>query len=452
MSFWDGRQWVPDPAIARPKPKTGRRATALATTLVLLLGVLIVAIPTDQSLAGTPTLRVEPALASAGERVTVHGEFFTPRSRVALRWQPSGAPAATVTTSPRGTLKAHVVVPDLAPGAYGLSATQLAPMSSSGSGPGVIATVAFTVVSPSGGHTPTAEPGGGTTPASGSSPTPAPTSSPTPTPVSTPVPPPPAISVPPPPPPVTDTPGFRFVITVYNNGGADVALGAMRPYLRAGDVFLVLSGNNENQLNVAWVNEVAARLVAGVPGTTVYAATAGVANGATLAAGVQWPVTGVAYVYEPDMGNEPEFSWDFATTQANFQTFANAAHARGLLAIGKPTGRPSLEGDKLQYGWSYGTLGTIMDAQTPQFQTWCRQGFYPQALDKTIIQYQGAGAAQRWYPEISLDLGSINGVAPQTAIACTQAAVQRGLPGALVWWAPPYANEAITYLSAFRSP
>jgi hypothetical protein len=270
--------------------------------------------------------------------------------------------------------------------------------------------------------------------------------------VSTPVPPPPAISVPPPPPPVTDTPGFRFVITVYNNGGADVALGAMRPYLRAGDVFLVLSGNNENQLNVAWVNEVAARLVAGVPGTTVYAATAGVANGATLAAGVQWPVTGVAYVYEPDMGNEPEFSWDFATTQANFQTFANAAHARGLLAIGKPTGRPSLEGDKLQYGWSYGTLGTIMDAQTPQFQTWCRQGFYPQALDKTIIQYQGAGAAQRWYPEISLDLGSINGVAPQTAIACTQAAVQRGLPGALVWWAPPYANEAITYLSAFRSP
>ena len=242
------------------------------------------------------------------------------------------------------------------------------------------------------------------------------------------------------------------MITVYNNDGANIALGAMRPYLRAGDIFLVLSGNNDNQLNVAWVNEVAARLVAGVPGTTVYAATAGTANGATMAAGVQWPVTGIAYVYEPNMANEPEFSWDFATTQANFQTFANAAHARGLLAIGKPTGRPSLEGDKLQYGWSYGTLGTIMDAQTPQFQTWCRQGFYPQALDKTIIQYQNAGAAQRWYPEISLDLGSINGVAPQTAIACTQGAVQRGLPGALVWWAPPYANEAITYLSAFRSP
>jgi hypothetical protein len=268
--------------------------------------------------------------------------------------------------------------------------------------------------------------------------------------------PPPAISTPAPvaatPKPVADVPGFRFVITIYNNAGANVALGAMRPYLRSGDIFLVLSGNNGNALNVAWVNEVAARLVAGVPGTTVYAATAGTANGAALAAGVRWPVTGLAYVYEPNMANEPEFNWDFAATRANFQTFANAAHARGLLAVGKPTGRPLLENGKVEFGWSYGTLGSIMDVQTPQFQTWCRQGLYPQALDRAMAQYAAAGMPHRWYPEISLDLGSINGVAPQTAIACSRAAAQRGLPGALVWWAPPLAAQAITYLSAFRHP
>ncbi|MEX1073171.1 MAG: hypothetical protein WED86_05670 [Chloroflexota bacterium] len=434
----------------------------VATMLVLLLGVIGATVLPDQSRAGTPTLRVEPATAAPGERIFVTGEFFTPRASVELRWLSADPPAATLTTSPRGALKTRLVVPDLAPGVYSLSATVIAPAASADVAPAeqTVAT-AFTVTAPGAASEPeqlTAPPPGGIEAPAASADGHGPTATPepvvsTPAPVvSTPAPPPPVVSTPAPPPPVTDTPGFRFVITIYNNDGANVALGAMKPYLRSGDIFLVLSGNNGNQLNVAWVNDVAARLVGGVPGTTVYAATAGTANGATLAAGVRWPVTGVAYVYEPNMANEPEFSWDFATTQAHFRTFANAAHARGLLAIGKPTGRPLLENGKVEYGWSYGTLGTIMDVQTPQFQTWCRQGLYPQALDKAISQYRAAGVPLRFYPEISLDLGSINGVPATTAIACSRGAVQRGLQGALVWWAPPYANEAIKYLSAFRSP
>jgi hypothetical protein len=455
MRYWDGRRWAPDPATAAKQKPPSNKILPLGTALIILFGLMLAAIP-NQSLAGAPNLRVEPASAKPGDRVTVRGEAFVPRANVDLRWRPGDDPVATVQTNPQGSLRARLVVPNLPAGTYSLTATTVDPVAGRVAD---IAAVAFTVlVSESGaqvatGSTPSPTQGGGGEP----NPTPALTPNPTPTtaappPAATPpaAPPPAAPPPAPPPPPVADVPGFRFVITIYNDAGANIALGAMRPYLRSGDIFLVLSGNNGNALKPAWVNQVGARLVNGVPGTTVYAATAGIANGAALAAGVTWPVSGVAYVYEPNMANEPEFSWDWATTQAHFQTFAANARARGLLAIGKPTGRPLLEPGKVDYGWSYGTLGRIMDAQTPQFQTWCRQGLYGQALDRAITQYNSAGAAHRWYPEISLDLGSINGVQPQTAIACSRAAVARGLPGALVWWAPPYANQAVAYLAAFR--
>jgi hypothetical protein len=432
---------------------------ALSIAVVLLGGAAIATVPASPSMAGTPNLKVEPASAAPGDRITVIGEFFPGQTQVELRWSEGSPPVHSERTTPHGSFRAQLVVPDLPPGPHALTATSVGSSQTPSVAP-ISATVTLSVTGAAAAApreagpigdpsaTPTPVPSAADTP-SGATPapeqlTPAPGTPPPPAPVT----PPP----PPPPPPVVEVPGFRMVITIYNNAGANVALGQMRPYLRSGDIFLVLSGNNGNALNVAWVNEVAARLVAGVPGTTVYAATAGVTNGATLAAGVRSPVSGIAYVYEPNMANEPEFSWDWVTTQTHFRTFANAAHARGLLAVGKPTGRPLLEGSKLPYGWSYGTLGTIMDVQTPQFQTWCRQGLYPQALDKAMAQYNAAGRPHRFYPEISLDLGSINGVQPQVAIACSRAAVQRGLPGALVWWSPALPAQAITYLSAFRNP
>jgi hypothetical protein len=383
--YWDGSKWIPDPKDAKPRPSRGRRLIpALSIAVVLLGGAAIATVPASPSLAGTPNLSVDPASASPGDRVTVIGEFFPERTQVDLRWG-DGPPVHSERTTPHGSFRAQLTVPDLPPGQHVLTATSAGSPQSVAVAP-VSATFALTVIGAAAAEAAAPTPGLPSDPSVASTPAPsapvAPSdttssdgaSSPT-SGGSAPATPPPATTpAPPPPPPVTEVSGFRMVITIYNNGGADIALGQMRPYLRSGDIFLVLSGNNANALNVPWVNQVAARLVAGVPGTTVYAATAGVNNGATLAAGVSPPVSGVAYVYEPNMANEPEFSWDWATTQAHFQTFATAAHARGLLAVGKPTGRPLLEGSKLPYGWSYGTLGTIMDVQTPQFLTWCRQG------------------------------------------------------------------------------
>jgi hypothetical protein len=244
----------------------------------------------------------------------------------------------------------------------------------------------------------------------------------------------------------------RVIIPIYNDRGLRAVRSDLRPQLRRGDTFLIVSGNQDDGIDTAWVDQVAEEVRTLYPGTVILAGTSGMTNIRTAVAELQPPIEGVVYIYEPNFSNEPEFSWSFPATIARFEEVAEEAHAVGLRAIGKPTGRPLLAPALSGYEWDYATLGSLVDDLFVQTQSYCEDGVasFDEAIASLMTQFGGEAGVDRWVPQLTLDVSSEHGVDADRALLCAERALDQGVDRFLVWWSPPFAENAAAFLEALR--
>jgi hypothetical protein len=246
-------------------------------------------------------------------------------------------------------------------------------------------------------------------------------------------------------------PPINVVIPVYNDPGLRAVRTHLRPHLRRGDSFLIISGNQDGSIDTAWVDSTAEELRTFYPNTAILAGTSGMANIDAAVAAIEPPIEGLAYIYEPEFANEPEFTWDFPTTERLFGVFADKARGAGLRAIGKPTGRPLLAEALREYEWDYRELGRPLDDLFIQTQAYCyeSQAEFEAAIDKLLVQFADTGT-NGWLPQLTLDLNSRHGVPVDQALACAEAAKDRGVHRFLMWWSPAHPENAATFLEDLR--
>ena len=89
MSFWDGTRWVD--TTTRPTrsrtPKAGRRPVRdWIATLLMLVGLAVLIVPSDQSQAASPQLVASPNVAELGTVVAITGRGFAAHEYVQLGW------------------------------------------------------------------------------------------------------------------------------------------------------------------------------------------------------------------------------------------------------------------------------------------------------------------------------------------------------------------------------
>lgn len=183
-------------------------------------------------------------------------------------------------------------------------------------------------------------------------------------------------------------------------------------YVRPGDIFNIISGNNATTVNPTFVNQQAQQLRTLYPTNPIYAYTAGTVNPnnmQTISQVLNPNISGILYGYEPNMANEPEFTWDFNTTLTNVSTASSIAHAVGKMAGMGATGRPLLETDLQQYNWDYDEFLSNLDFLLVQTQTYAHDGvaIYMSAIGKLDTQ---TSTDVRWCPQISIGLSNSNGV------------------------------------------
>jgi hypothetical protein len=246
--------------------------------------------------------------------------------------------------------------------------------------------------------------------------------------------------------------GFSLVIPIYNEAGLSAALTTLKPHLRRDDRFLIVSGNTDGQIDPAWINRAALELRETYPHAPIYAATSGLSNVAQAAQSVIDTVEAIVYIYEPNFPNQPEFSWDFGTTLARFSQAGAQIRSGGFRAVGKPTGRPLLQPSLQAYAWDYGELAATVDELFIQTQTYCKESpaAFARAIDEIVEQYGAQAEALSWLPQVTIDPGAPNGTSVRQAQACLAEAQARGVSGAVLWWAPPFAGRAVSFIAALN--
>lgn len=251
--------------------------------------------------------------------------------------------------------------------------------------------------------------------------------------------------------------GFTLVLPVYNEAGLTHAVTTLKPYIRAEDRFMIVSGNNSGVISTTWVNRAALTLRTTYPNARLYAATSGIDNFEQAARQINDLVEALVYIYEPNFSNEPEFTWDFDETLARFSEVGAEAGRQGFRAVGKPTGRPLLQPSLRKYAWDYGELADTVDELLIQTQTYCKDGAaaFLQAIDTISRQYQAFGQIRPWFPQVTIDPTAQNGTSVAQARACLAEARAQSIDGTVLWWAPQYVGQAVSLmqdLNRSRSP
>lgn len=246
--------------------------------------------------------------------------------------------------------------------------------------------------------------------------------------------------------------GFSLVIPIYNEAGLFEALTTLEPHLRRDDRFMIVSGNTDGQIDPAWINRAALELRESYPHAPIYAATSGLSNVAEAARSVIHTVEALVYIYEPNFPNQPEFSWDFDTTLSRFSQAGARTRSGGFRAVGKPTGRPLLQPSLQAYAWDYGKLAATVDELFIQTQTYCKESpaAFARAIDEIVEQYGAQAETLPWLPQVTIDPGAPNGTSVRQAQACLAEAQARGVAGAVLWWAPPFAGRAVSFIAALN--
>ncbi len=222
---------------------------------------------------------------------------------------------------------------------------------------------------------------------------------------------------------------MRLNLPLYNDAGLR-ELARLSPFLGPDDLLMLVSGNVDKPLNIAWLERTLAQLTSQHPQGRILIATAGV-NHLEQLAKASLPVAGLVYIYEPSFANVPEFSWEAAQTLENLGRAAATVRASGFQFAFKPTGRPLFQPYLFKYGWDYGSFAERTDALLVQTQTYCRKGNFAGAVAK--LELECASQLGRTYTQVTLDRAARNGVLPEVALACAEAATRDRIP------APPEA-------------
>jgi hypothetical protein len=240
---------------------------------------------------------------------------------------------------------------------------------------------------------------------------------------------------------------FHLLFPVFNQDGVDALLSDVAPKIEPGDTVIVVTGNNDNELDTAWLRESVKRIHAALPGVKVYAMTSGLDHVRRIRYSGITGIDGIVYDYENNFPNEPEFSYDFETTKANAAEFSNIMQGSGMKSVLLPTGLPLARDWAQKYGWDYATLGSHVDMQIIQTQTYCKSSVseFDSAISRAVSQYSSRGTGM-WMPQVTSDMSSPNGVPPQAAAECLQTAVDAGHNSIMVWWSPYRTSEVLQFL------
>lgn len=245
---------------------------------------------------------------------------------------------------------------------------------------------------------------------------------------------------------------IRVIVPIYNNRGIEAVRNVLHPYIRGTDMFLLVSGNF-NTLNTSWLNESIAFLKNEYPENPVFVGTGGIEHIALIVNNVTQPFDGMVYIYEPNLPNGQEFTWDFERTLENLNASRALAHSRGLPLVAKPTGRPILQRNLLEYEWDYSKVAQHTDLMFLQTQTYLKRGpdVFDQALKKVGAQFEANGTSSTlWFPQITVDPDAPNGVPVSEALRGLQIIRSNNLTGVLMWWSPRYVQQALEFLRQCR--
>lgn len=237
---------------------------------------------------------------------------------------------------------------------------------------------------------------------------------------------------------------ISLAINIYDDSQLRYVINNAAPYFRPHDMFVLVSGNNDTSLTMSWLNSSAAILKQYFPKDKVYAYTAGLENVATIARKSTRSITGVVYGYEPEMANEPEFSWSFPKALNNMHAAARSVERYGKKAATAPTGRPLLESDLQRYGWNYGRVSKSMDTTIVQTQTWAAKGRSTLAHALRLLQQEYAGTTESWMPQLTVDSTDTNGISPHTAYSDTRMMETDKMQYVSIWW-----SDETSYLGAY---
>ena len=87
-----------------------------------------------------------------------------------------------------------------------------------------------------------------------------------------------------------------------------------------------------------------------------------------------------------------------------------------------------------------------------QTQTYCKEGpaAFAAALDTLGAQVGSRAALTPWIPQITVDPNAPNGTSLAQAAACLREVRLRNLPGAVLWWSPPFVDRAVAFIAALN--
>lgn len=125
MSFWDGTRWVP-PSTPAPRDRARpRRLRDWLATGLMIVGLVLIGVPSTNTVATNPALAIAPQRGLPGDKVTISGTDLASNTWYQVTW--SGIPDAMpkAKTSRSGILSAPLVVPSAPAGLYVVS---LAPL------------------------------------------------------------------------------------------------------------------------------------------------------------------------------------------------------------------------------------------------------------------------------------------------------------------------------------
>lgn len=238
-------------------------------------------------------------------------------------------------------------------------------------------------------------------------------------------------------------------LAMYGTPMVDIVETRLKRYIQPQDIMYVNSGGT-GALNMPWVNNTIARLFRTFPANIIVASTSGHKNLNILASQVSPAIERIAYNYEPNYTNIPEFSWDFETTLDNMREAKLIAQTYGKTLMVSPTGRPLLTTIKgVQYNWDYAVIGQQVDFQIIQTQTYCKPNgaSFQDAITKLVSQYKGK--FDSWAPQVTTSLADTNGVSAQEGYECTLEAFDAGVSSISLWWhsnTPEYVEEYLSLL------
>lgn len=221
--------------------------------------------------------------------------------------------------------------------------------------------------------------------------------------------------------PVTDDAALQTVLT-------------LKDVIVPGDWFLVTSGGVNRPASPAKVQGLATQLAEAFPQSPLYAFTSGVANIELLSGALHPPIVGLFYDYEPNYPNEPEFSFDPATTAQNLRQATGLAGAHGFRLVGYLTGQALFNP---QHMWNYAGFRSMADALVIQSQSALKNGRWAEALDRIGSQFGTAKPPV----QITVTPGLPNAVDIPTAIGAYDELTRRGFSSVVLWWVPSGAAE-----------